>query len=186
MPLPITQNSSMVNYVTPVWGLAGQRYFGCQALAATLTTTACASNWRSSNEPGAERLMPCRSCPIGQAHAGDTDASTSPLRGARVCSRCLAGTMRLINGWLCVSCYNREREYIAGRNAKGRRPTRMATLDRRELKVFEFGVGARTMARALTVGLEEIMAAALRESSHRVVFAFDGHPAARYRQQTLW
>lgn len=176
---------SMVRYEAPAWGMPGVRYFRCEPMAATLGTEACAANWRASNERDAERLMKCRTCPVGAVHAGETAASMSPLRGTKVCSRCLCGTTRLIHGWLCVSCYNREREWMAGRNAKGKAPVRMQPLHRRTLKVVEAG-DARVIHRDLTMGLEELMAAALRESRKSVVFAFNGATAARFPQVALW
>lgn len=154
-------------------------------MAATLAVEACASNWRASHEPGGERLFKCRICPVGAVHAGDTAASLSPLRGARICSRDQNGTTRLIHGWLCVSCYNREREWVAGRNAKGKAPTKMQPLHRRTLRVVEGG-HARLVSRDLTASLEELMAATLRDSSKVVTFAFNGAAAAHYAQGRLW
>lgn len=179
------QTQPLVSYVAPDWGMPGVRYFRCEPMAATLATGACASNWRASLERDSERLMKCRTCPIGAVHAGDTAASLSPLRGARICSRCVTGTTRLIHEWLCVSCYNREREFMAGRNAKGRVPTRMAPLHRRALKVVEAG-STRILARDLTAGLEELMAAALRDSKRSATFAFNGRASARFAQGVLW
>lgn len=176
---------SMVHYFTPDWGREGVRYFRCLPMAATLATEACAGNWRASNERDAERLLKCRTCPVGAIHAGDTAASMSPLRGTRICSRCLIGTTRLIHSWLCVSCYNREREWRAGRNAKGKIPSRMLPLHRRTLKVVEAGA-VRIAERDLTVSLEELMAAELRDSRKAVVFAFNGATAARFPQVALW
>jgi hypothetical protein len=175
----------MVEYEQPAWGVPGQRYFRCLPMAATITAGACAANWRASQERDVERLLKCRTCTIGAVHAGETAASLSPLRGAKVCARCLTGTTRLIGAWLCVSCYNREREWVAQRNAKGRIPTRMAPLHRRALKVIEAG-DARVVTRDLTVGLEELMVAALRDSAKATVFAFSGAPAAQFPQGALW
>ena len=176
---------SMVTYLRPAWGLPGARYFRCEPMSATLAVDACAANWRQSHEPGGERLFRCRVCPVGAVHAGDTAASLSPLRGTRICSRCQVGTTRLIHTWLCVSCYNREREYVLGRNARGKAPTLMQPLHRRSLKVVESGAG-RVLSRDLTATQEELMAAALRDSDRAVVFAFNGGPSARFAQAALW
>lgn len=175
----------MVAYCSPDWGLPGKRYFRCEPMAATITTDACEANWRASNESDCERLLKCRACPIGAVHAGETAASLSPLRGAKVCARCLTGTTRLIGSWLCVSCYNREREWVAQRNAKGRIPTRMAPLSRRVLKVVDAD-GSRMLARDLSVGLEELMVAALRDSAKATVFSFNGATSAQFPQGALW
>jgi hypothetical protein len=177
--------SSMVSYQSPEWALPGVRYFRCEPMAATLAIGACAANWRQSHEPGGERLFKCRVCPVGAVHAGDTTASLSPLRGAKICSRCQVGSTRLVYTWLCVSCYNREREWVQGRNAKGKKPTRMQPLHRRTLKVVEAGA-SRLVTRDLTASQDELMAAALRDSDRAVVFAFNGAPAARFAQAALW
>ncbi len=180
-----THITPFVDYVSPEWGLPGTRYFRCAPMTATIAVEACASNWRASLERDSERLLKCRSCPVGAVHAGDTAASLSPLRGMRICSRCVTGTTRLIHEWLCVSCYNREREHIAGRNAKGKAPSRMAPLHRRAIKIVEAGV-PRILARDLTTGMEELMVAALRDSRNSVAFGFNGRPSARYGQGVLW
>lgn len=176
---------SLVQYIEPEWGMPGARYFRCEPMAATITTQACAANWRASCDRESERLMKCRTCPVGAIHAGETAASLSPLRGATICSRCLVGSSRLVRGWLCVSCYNREREYLAGRNAKGKAPIKMLPLHRRTLRVIENGQ-ARHVSREHTATLEELMAATLRDSAKTVVFAFNGGPSAKFSQGVLW
>ena len=176
---------SVVDYMTPDWGVPGVRYFRCAPMSATIAVDACAANWRASHGDSAERLHKCRVCPVGAVHAGDTMASLSPLRGSKVCSRCGTGTTRLVHAWLCVSCYNREREWTIQRNAKGQRPTRMAPLHRRSLLLLEAG-GARVFGRDLTASTEELMVAALRDSDRAVQFAFNGRAAAQFSQGRLW
>lgn len=174
-----------VAYVQPSWGLPGVRYFRCEALAATIAVKACETNWRASHGTDAERLWKCRTCPVGAVHAGETAASLSPLRGAKVCSRCQTGTTRLIRSWLCVSCYNRELEYVAKRNAKGKMPTKIGTLHRRSLRVTEGGV-TRVLSRDLTSTMEEMVFGALRDCKRVATFSFNGAPSARYNQASLW
>lgn len=177
---------AQVAYLQPDWGMPGARYFRCQPLASTLSTDACARNWRASlDQDSGGRLHKCRTCPVGAVHAGETAASLSPLRGAKLCARCQTGSTRIISGWLCVSCYNREREFVLQRNARGRPPVGMPPLHRRALRVIEDGE-ARTVDRGLTVDLAELMTAALRDSRRSVVFVFDGRPAARFGQVALW
>lgn len=43
----------------------------------------------------------------------------------RVCPRCTRPASRLINGQHCVSCYNRQREVLIGRNRKGTAPKKL-------------------------------------------------------------
>jgi len=94
-----------------------RRFFDCSRLHAGLTTSACSEMWRAANEGRSERYTACRSCFVGATHAGVSNASRSPIRGALVCARCARGATRLIHRNLCVSCFNREREMIKGRNA---------------------------------------------------------------------
>lgn len=175
----------VVAYLQPEWGQPGVRYFRCVPMSATLATEACALNWRASHEPGGERLFKCRVCPVGAVHAGETAASLSPMRGASICSRCQEGTTRLIQGWLCVSCYNRELERKRGRNAKGKVPTKIPPLHARTLALVEGGV-ARRLSRPATLDLVELMAAALRDSSQTVAFCFNGRASMLYAQGRLW
>src|SRR5690606_2664063 len=51
------------------------------------------------------------------------NASGKTTGFARPCTRCEVGSFRLVSGRLCPSCYNRQREWIVGRNAKGGKPT---------------------------------------------------------------
>ena len=98
-----------------------------------ITATACGDMWkraRRSREDAAIRLAPCVGCQVGAANAGEP-ASTKAAPGkekpasvGQTCCRCGQGGLRLVLGKsLCASCYNRQREYQAGRNAKGG-PTR--------------------------------------------------------------
>lgn len=176
----------LVEYINPPWGKPGDRYFRCSAMAATLATDACGANWRASHEPGAERLLACRVCPIGAVHAGETDASLSPLRGTKTCSRCGLGTTRLIGSWLCVSCYNREREYRLGRNARGKVPSCMPVLMRRTLCMVESSGLVKRLSRDMTVDTEELMIAALRDNDRTVMFCFNGRSSAHYAQAVLF
>lgn len=174
-----------VAYVQPSWGLPGVRYFICAPLAATMAVGACEANWRASHGPAAERLWKCKTCPVGAIHAGETAASLSPLRGSKVCSRCQTGTTRMIGGWLCVSCYNREREFVAGRDARGKAPIKASLLHRRTVRVTEAGV-TRVLARDLTGSMEELVFGALRDCKRVATFSFNGSALARYSQASLW
>lgn len=99
----------------------------------------------------------------------------SPLKGSRICARCHRGAMRLIWGHICVSCYNREREAVIGRNAKGRAPVKIGRLEPRGIWYLA-GRQLVRLARARTVDTTELVVAALRDSSDRVRFVFHGEP----------
>src|SRR5258708_28475715 len=107
--------------------------FRCIPLRATLSAATCARNFTGA------ACMACVDCPTGRQHADALslgkqaeDAPTSCVRCGRS-GRCrgerLVGRFRLVRGnTLCVSCYNREREFVRGRNAKGAPPVKWSGL----------------------------------------------------------
>jgi hypothetical protein len=100
-------------------------FFVCQRYHARLSTTACASRWRSAQRArgeAADQFARCRGCTIGAQHAGERHFARSKIYGCEVCPRC-GGGARMIAGRLCISCYNRELEFRRGRNGKGTKPT---------------------------------------------------------------
>ncbi|MBC7160615.1 MAG: hypothetical protein H5U26_00705 [Immundisolibacter sp.] len=100
-----------------------QRHVG----ALRLTPAACAAAWtraRRNAEADQIRLEACRGCPVGAGHAGvkvrPLEAPAQATASVLSCVRCgRSGARRLVGSRLCVSCYNRQREYEAGRNGKG-------------------------------------------------------------------
>jgi hypothetical protein len=101
--------------------------FRCDRRQMTLSRPGCAKLWESAlrNRPEPyEGRFACLACPIGAANAGKpiivTASATELLR--MVCPRCRNPASRLIHSRLCISCYNRHREALAGKNAKGGRP----------------------------------------------------------------
>lgn len=167
-------------------GVEGKKYFRCERHRATLSTEACAANWRSGNHLNNEDRIACRCCPIGAAHAGEGDASMSPLKGVKICSRCHRTAVRLIFGRVCVSCYNREREQTLGKNAKGVPPSKLPPLRPMTLRFICGGRPAMvTLDRAMDT--LELIVAALRDSQNRVRFAFHASmPRGRYVQLRLF
>ncbi len=94
-----------------------------------LTTTTCAGLWhraRRNAEADQIRLAPCVGCQVGASNAGAKVRPAAPVQATASvlsCVRCGQGARRLVGSRLCVSCYNRQREYEAGRNAKGGPPS---------------------------------------------------------------
>ena len=170
--------------VTYIQLVPGKQHFRCERQRATLSTEACASNWREGNHENAESRMGCRNCPIGAVHAGEALASMSAFKGTPTCARCHRGAERLIHGMHCVSCYNRQLELMKGRNAKGTAPSRLARLEPRRIW-FMAGKEPTVLARARTVDTIELIVAALRDSQDRVRFAFKA-AAPRRAQLALW
>lgn len=99
----------------------------CSRRKMRLTEPSCVRFWQSANPvapPPWEGRASCHVCPQGAARAG---VNLDPMADARrrlapVCPRCANVSDRLINNRVCVSCYNRERELLIGRNAKGTVP----------------------------------------------------------------
>jgi hypothetical protein len=147
--------------------------FRCERRHANLQVTSCASMWIEANGKAApERLDQCKNCPLGAKHAGVGEISLSPLRGMSICARCEQGTTRLVRKHLCVSCYNREREYQKGRNAKGSAPVKHPPLYQLEIR-FQAGEVIQRIAMP-AVSSQELVVAALRDTSKQVTFAFNG------------
>ena len=136
----------MIEYFE-VAGMPGN-YFTCGRYG-TMSPGACARNYASA--PGvvrSGRLQGCLGCAIGHQHAGAGNETVLPSSehvastgsiGRSACLRCrrsgrepssrLIGRMRLIRDHtICVSCYNREREVLRGKNAKGAPPRKWAGL----------------------------------------------------------
>ncbi len=148
-----------------------RQFFRCAALKATLSTDSCTTNWRR-----AQRLRPdevtavhlCRDCPIGAAHAGERHVARSALFGLGICPRCRKYAGRIIHGTRCVSCYNRERELVAGRNAKGTKPT-MAPLLPRRVSIVLDGKPVEVVADR-AADTPEMMIAVMRVVPGRLIF----------------
>lgn len=155
--------------------IPGKPHFNCTKLSATLSVSSCAMMWRQANHDNVERLQRCKTCPIGATHAGETAASMSPLMGQCVCGRCHRTATRLIGKHLCISCWNRQREWVIGRNSKGTKPVRMAPLGTRTVRYFAAGEPAKHSIE-LTADTIEVVVAILRDCKKRVQFAFHGMP----------
>jgi len=108
-------------------------YFDCPNNLGMLSVKACGSLWSEAMTREAihdGRRVTCRCCRVGQAHAsGDTvqndgqvEGGRSALLGTKSCARCGRQNGRLVRGAVCISCYNRELEWIKGRNGKGTAP----------------------------------------------------------------
>lgn len=165
--------------------LPGRPMFRCDRLSASLLVSACVSMWGEANaaKPMPERLFRCRQCLVGAEHAGVGDANMSALRGAAICSRCHRTDLRLVGGNLCVSCKNREYEWLKGKNAKGKPPERHPALARRSVRyVCDGQVGV--LARPLTACADELVVELLRDRAKAVMLG-RGRGASGLRQGAL-
>lgn len=172
-----------MDYKTISWA-PGQQYFHCDPLRATLTVGSCATNWLRSQEREAG-LWQCRGCRLGAEHAGEEEANLWFGRGELICSRCTRGADRLVKGDQCVSCYNREREFVLGRNARGVYPNKMPRLRERSL-FFMQGQAPRQVTRPRSLDMTELIVAQLRDSRESLTFAFRQTPAYRGQQIGLF
>jgi hypothetical protein len=150
--------------------LPGRPMFRCSRLAASLQVSRCASMWTEANGRQApERLERCRGCAIGAGHAGAENPAYHRLRGSTTCARCHRKDLRLIGGNLCVSCKNREYEWVNGRNRRGKFPMLHPAMARRRVTVLTGG-RVRGVGRELTTSSLELVVELLRDSPDRVVF----------------
>lgn len=150
--------------------LPGQKMFRCEKRKASIRLTLCATMWTEGNRKSCDdRYWLCRGCSIGAQHAGVGDATMSPLYATPICGRCGSGATRLIGGHLCVSCYNRSREWIKGRNARGNAPITHPDLHRIAIRYLAGGK-PKTLARDHVVSSAELVVAALRDEPKQVTF----------------
>ena len=132
-----------------------------------LAPQACAQMWQRANTDSPptrfDHLFPCWRCRIGAAHSGAEipaeaeDSAAAAMNWLRKhCVRCFGQPSRFIFNSLCIGCYNREREAVVGRNAKGARPRlRLSTF-----KIFYLEQDRQT-ARVAHVSAEHEVEAAL-------------------------
>jgi hypothetical protein len=114
----------------------GFKGFDCSRLRAALSPEACRDNYVG------RRCLACRGCPTGAELAGSAPEKTPGRAVFRIaarstnralatcvaqrCIRCDQPATRLIGHSICIGCYNRQHELAAGRNGKGKFPTRTA------------------------------------------------------------
>jgi hypothetical protein len=114
----------------------GLRHFDCTRQRALISTATCSARYAEALlNPDKERFDPCRRCPVGTMHSSQqpSDAPEDDFAVAhqelvsadhkKRCTRCGRVASRVIGKTLCPSCWNREREWLKGMNAKGTAPT---------------------------------------------------------------
>jgi hypothetical protein len=159
--------------------LPGVQHFACSRLRApTMSVTSCSARWQKANsaDVDADRMSTCKQCATGAGHAGRADYNPSKLKGMTICGRCHTGATRLIGKHLCISCKNREYEYLKGRNAKGTKPVKLAPLDRRSI-TYRTGGAVKTRTIEHTADMTELVIAVLRDELSSVAFGYRA-PAA--------
>lgn len=147
-------------------------YFECPRGYGKMSTKSCAQAHESSQRADTRasgRLANCVSCAIGAVHTNGK-AEVSRLRTSHTCVRCGRGSTRLIRGGVCPSCYNREREFLAGANAKGSKPVHARPV----LKALTLLVVGDPAPRrfGLVTGAAEAMTVAVRSDAGPVRLAW--------------
>jgi hypothetical protein len=158
-------------------GVPGQ-YFDCPSGMGCLSANACGRAYSEAMSPvGLKegRRITCRACPVGAQHAGvpTEAASVSRFVGSSCCSRCHGDARRLIRGSICVSCFNREREYLIGKNAKGGKPIHAKTIGS---EVITCLIGSSVQVRKMdkVASPMECVLSVLRSESRTVFFSWVG------------
>jgi len=103
----------------------GVKFFRCAKLRSTLSTRACGTNFKRAQHLRPDQIASahiCASCPLGAHHLGVAFVRRSALWNLDLCPRCRRYCARIINGTRCVSCTNREYEWVRGFNAKQTKP----------------------------------------------------------------
>lgn len=94
-----------------------------------LSVVSCANQHKAAQtRDWCHRLPHCVECPIGAKNAGIS--VPAPFERKMVCVRCGSGAGRMVLKRFCMSCYNREREWRIGKNAKGGEPREYTPLGR--------------------------------------------------------
>lgn len=99
-------------------GIEGD-YFACERLRATLKVETCAARYKTAI--AGEVNIGCWRCPVGAKHCGE-EIKPRSIGESKLCARCLEYSQRIVHNRLCVTCYNRTREVLVGKNAKGTKP----------------------------------------------------------------
>lgn len=175
----------------------GLLMFGCTRLAATLSVKGCAARWaeaksppgrRRKNDTGVEhasdQFSACRACPIGAVHSGERVRVYSPFYAAAICPGCRKGTTRMIGDRICVSCYNRRREAVIGRNARGNAPSKLVVLRSVRFRAVAEGKARLVQADAVADLFEPVLQT-MRTTVGAVAFAYAA-PGPVRRQHDLF
>jgi hypothetical protein len=156
-------------------------FFRCLPYRATIAPGACGKRWRAAQTAtgyAVDKFSNCRDCRIGAAHAGEDHVSYSFYFETMICPRCRRGCTKMVAGTRCVSCYNREREFLSGKNSKGTVPVMARPLHRREIRytVPEEGLGLEPVPRVYvaehSADILELVLGVLRTTKGSIMFGF--------------
>lgn len=158
------------------------RFFYCARLVATISVDQCSAMWRQANERNRENRRQCRGCMVGAAHAGQPEANLCDIHNVKICGRCRREATRLIWGHLCVSCQNRQYEFVRGRNARGKPLIKLAPLEPRQITYLE-GSHVHHLRASLSASVDELVVGTLRDAAKQVAFGFIGFAQRSFLRQ---
>lgn len=168
--------------------LPGKVFFRCEKHRASLSLESCKAMFTSGQKATEvdDRLHACNRCAIGAAHCGKTLGAQQNTAASKACSRCHRTPPRLLNGSICVSCYNREREVNLGHNSRGKLPMKVRPLHPVLLYILDLGHEPQTIEftvpRAVDT-MEAVLTAIKRQPG--AVFGWHGHPPPPYQARQL-
>ncbi|UIS74683.1 hypothetical protein [Morganella phage Mecenats66] len=149
-------------------GFKGKVFF-CQRLNATLSPESCSRMFcqaKGIDQPETS-IAACKGCPIGAEHSGSR--VVTEVIPKNICIRCFKASSRIVKSMLCVSCANRQYEYLKGRNSQGNFPAKHPEL-------FPISVAYRnhdaesSWRMPFAVSITEVMIAAIKIHGDGVVF----------------
>jgi len=153
----------------------------------TISPASCASMWQRARSLRNETYNPveaCCGCAIGARCAGFEDAAEERKTGLidHICTRCHRSATRFVYGRICISCYNRGREVMIGKNARGAVPKYLPAMISVHVAYQDDGV-LRQVDVNQVADETEARLALVRKSSH--VLAFVRSPDLPERQGSV-
>ncbi len=154
-----------------------------------LSRGSCASMWQRARSERYEPYSPiaaCYGCSLGAQHAGKSDEKMDRRPGHidRICTRCHRPSTRFVYGCICVSCYNRGREVLLGKNARGAPPKRLPPMLDVDVAYIDGGI-----TRRVSVGLvSDLMEAKLKmvRKTRQILRFVHAAPQNHLRQMSLF
>lgn len=155
-----------------------------------LMPASCAKSWKDGNGKDVDKRIKfhyCTRCPIGAKNAGcDSLSVVNPYFMRKRCPRCDRPCARMIGGRVCVSCYNREREVLNGRDGRGKVPKSLPMVRPYQVAAVVNG-HLRSVRVAYAADGPEAVLQVLRNTSGEVVFGFHPQmPVMGCVQMRLW
>lgn len=141
-----------------------------------LTPGACASSWKFAKTLPADSSLSatkCKGCHVGARNAGErVEESLEVDQLDKLCARCGRGAKKMVYGKICVSCANRQYEFIKGKNARGNRPTGIPYLVSRAARLML--TAPRQLELEYVACGAEAWLSMMREAKADAYLAFDG------------